>query len=160
MNAELTFREATRDDCDLILKYIKGIAKYERLEHEVVATAEILEEWIFDKEAAWVIFAMVDGKEVGYAVYCRNFSTFLGRAGMYLEDIFIEPEYRGRGYGKALLLHLVDIANQRGYGRMEWVCLDWNTPSIDFYKGLGAQAMDEWTTYRLSKQDLERLGDL
>ena len=153
----LTFREATREDCALILDFIVDIARYEKLEHEVVATVEILEEWIFDKQSAWVIFPMVDGKEVGYAVYCRNFSTFLGRAGMYLEDIYIMPEYRNQGIGKALFVRLAEIAKERGYGRMEWVCLDWNTPSIDFYKKLGAQAMDEWTTYRLTREGLNNI---
>ena len=157
MSVKLTFREATRDDCALILDFIKAIARYEKLEDEVVATTEVLEEWIFDKQTAWVVFPMVDGKEVGYAVYCRNFSTFLGRAGMYLEDIFVLPEYRGQGIGKALFVELVEIAKQRGYGRMEWVCLDWNTPSIEFYKKLGAEQLNEWTTYRLTREGLENI---
>ena len=157
MNVNLTFREATRDDCALILYFIKAIAQYEKLEDSVVATTEILEEWIFDKQSAWVIFPMVDGKEVGYAVYCQSFSTFLGRAGMYLEDIYVMPEYRGQGIGKALFVHLVEIAKQRGYGRMEWVCLDWNTPSIEFYIKLGAEQLNEWTTYRLTREDMENI---
>ena len=157
MDAKLTFREAMRDDCALILDFIKGIARYEKLEDSVVATPEILEEWIFDKQSAWVVFPMVDGKEVGFAVYCRNFSTFLGRAGMYLEDIYIMPEHRGKGYGKALFVHLTEIAKSRGYGRMEWVCLDWNKPSIDFYLNMGAEQLNEWTTYRLSREGLENI---
>ena len=149
MNIKPTFRQAQRCDCALILDFIKGIARYEKLEDKVIATAELLEEWIFDKQSAWVIFPIVDGKEVGFAVFCQNFSTFMGRAGMYLEDIYIMPGYRGQGIGKALFMHLVEIAERRGYGRMEWQCLDWNTPSIEFYKKLGAEQMSEWTTYRM-----------
>ena len=150
MSINTTFREATREDCALILDFIKGIARYEKLEDKVIATEALLEEWIFDKRSAWVIFPMVDGKEVGFAVYCQNFSTFLGRAGMYLEDIYILSEYRNQGIGKATFDELLHIAKQRGYGRMEWTCLDWNTPSIEFYLKLGAEQMNEWTTYRLS----------
>ena len=150
MNIKPTFREATPDDCALILKFIKDIARYEKLEDKVVATEELIQEWIFDKQAAWVIFPMVDGKEVGYVVFCQNFSTFLGRAGLYLEDIYIMPEYRNQGIGKAAFDEILSIAKQRGYGRMEWTCLDWNTPSIEFYLKLGAEQMNEWTTYRLS----------
>ncbi|MCL2376961.1 MAG: GNAT family N-acetyltransferase [Defluviitaleaceae bacterium] len=150
MSIKPTFREATREDCALILDFIKGIARYEKLEDKVVATEELLKEWIFDKQSAWVIFPMIDGKEVGFAVYCQNFSTFLGRAGMYLEDIYVLPEYRNQGIGKATFDELLNIAKQRGYGRMEWTCLDWNTPSIEFYLKLGAEQMNEWTTYRMS----------
>ncbi|MDR2182937.1 MAG: GNAT family N-acetyltransferase, partial [Clostridiales bacterium] len=114
-------------------------------------------EWIFDKQSAWVIFPMVDGKEVGYAIFCQNFSTFLGRAGMYLEDIYVRPEHRGQGIGKATLVRLVEIAKQRGYGRVEWMCLDWNTPSIEFYLKLGAEQLSEWTTYRLTRDDFDRV---
>ncbi|MDR2183070.1 MAG: GNAT family N-acetyltransferase [Clostridiales bacterium] len=157
MNAKLTFREATREDCALILALIKELAVYEKLEDQVVATPEILEEWIFDKQSAWVIFPMVDGKEVGYAIFCQNFSTFLGRAGMYLEDIYVRPEYRGQGIGKATFVQLVKIAKERGYGRMEWVCLDWNTPSIEFYLKLGAEQLNDWTTYRLTRDDFDNI---
>lgn len=153
----LTFREATREDCVLILSFIKELAEYEKMADEVVATPQLLEEWIFDKQTAEAFFPMIDGKEVGFAVYCKNFSTFLGRAGMYLEDIYVQPEYRGQGIGKAALMHLMEIAKQRGYGRMEWVCLDWNTPSIEFYLKLGAEQLSEWTTYRLTRDDFERL---
>jgi len=157
MSVNLTFREATREDCGLILGFILELAEYEKLAHDVVATPEILEEWIFDKQSAWVIFPMVDGKEVGYAIYCQSFSTFLGRAGMYLEDIYVRPEHRGQGIGKATFVRLIEIAKERGYGRMEWVCLDWNKPSIDFYLKLGAEPLDEWTTYRLTRADFDNI---
>jgi len=154
-----TFRIAQPHDCPLILQFINDLAVYEKMENDVVANENLLKEWIFDKKAAEVIFAMVDGKEVGFAVFCQNFSTFLGRAGLYLEDVFVQPEYRGRGIGKAILRRLAAIAVQRGYGRMEWVCLDWNKPSIDFYLSLDAEALAEWTTYRLSGGPLSVLAD-
>jgi GNAT superfamily N-acetyltransferase len=133
------FRSAERKDVGLILKFIKGIADYEHMSDEVVATEQLLEEWIFDKHAAEVIFVMEDGREVGFALYFYNFSTFVGRAGLYLEDIFVWPEYRGKGYGKALFEKLASIAVEKGCGRFEWVCLDWNEPSIRFYRSNGAQ---------------------
>lgn len=132
MNEVCTFRAATREDVPLILRFIHELARYEQLEHEVVATPEVLEEWLFDKQKAEVIFAVSDGREVGFALYFHNFSTFLGRAGLYLEDLYVEPAYRGRGIGKALLRALVRIAVARGCGRLEWWCLDWNQASIDF----------------------------
>jgi GNAT superfamily N-acetyltransferase len=148
--AEITFRFATRDDCALIFSFIHELAVYERMEDEVVATAEMLAEWLFDKNTAEVIFALVDGKEVGFALFFTNFSTFLGRAGLYLEDIFVKPAYRRQGIGTAFFKKLADITVERGYGRFEWACLDWNTPSIDFFTKMGAKPMKEWTTYRLS----------
>ena len=154
----LTFRFAQREDTDKILFFIRELAKYEKMENEVVATPTLLEEWIFGKQKAEVIFPMVDGKEIGFALFFHNFSTFLGRAGLYLEDLFILPEYRGRGYGKATLRELARIAQKRGCGRMEWWCLDWNRPSIDFYLSLGAQPMDEWTTYRLTGETLKSMA--
>lgn len=150
-------RKAEREDAALVLEFIKGIAKYEKMENEVEATVELLEEQLFDKGRAEVIFAMEDGKEVGFALFFHNFSTFVGRGGLYLEDLYVYPEYRGKGYGKALFLELVRIANERKCGRMEWVCLNWNTPSIEFYRSLGAVALDEWTTYRLTGDALARL---
>ena len=152
-------RKAEREDAALVLEFIKGIAKYEKMENEVEATVELLEEQLFDKGRAEVIFAMEDGKEVGFALFFHNFSTFVGRGGLYLEDLYVYPEYRGKGYGKALFLELVRIANERNCGRMEWVCLNWNTPSIEFYRSMGAFALDEWTTYRLTEGTIERLTD-
>jgi len=157
---DLTFRQAERKDCALLLDFIRGIAKYERLEHEVVATAEILEEWLFDKHAAEVIFAVVNGKEVGFTLFFTNFSTFLGRGGMYLEDIFVQPEYRSRGIGKAIFRELARICVSRGYGRLDWSCLDWNTPSIDFYLSMGAKPLDGWTIYRLQGDSIANIAEL
>jgi GNAT superfamily N-acetyltransferase len=144
---EVTFRKAVREDVPLILEFIKGLAEYEKMSDEVVATEEILDEWLFDKEKAEVIFAIAEGEEVGFALFFHNFSTFLGRAGIYLEDLFVKPKYRGNGYGKAILKRLAQIAVERGCGRLEWSCLDWNQPSIDFYLSLGATPMSGWTGY-------------
>ena len=154
----LTYRFANEDDCTLILEFIKALAAYEKMSDEVVATEYLLREWIFDKQKAEVIFACEDGKEVGFALFFHNFSTFLGRAGIYLEDLFVLPEYRGKGYGKGLLKKLAQIAEERGCGRLEWWCLDWNQPSIDLYKSLGAEPMDEWTTYRLTGDKLKEMA--
>lgn len=148
------FREAAAEDVGLILQFIRALAEYEKMSGEVVATEEILREWLFEKRFARVIFAMEGEKEVGFALYFYNFSTFLGRAGLYLEDLFVLPEYRGRGYGKGLLAHLAAIAVEKGCGRMEWVCLDWNKPSIDFYKSKNAVPLEDWTIYRLTGDTL------
>ena len=156
---KLTFRAAQCGDEEKILFFIRALAKYEKMENEVVATPELLREWIFDKQKAEVIFPMADGKEIGFALFFHNFSTFLGRAGLYLEDLFIQPEYRGKGYGKATLRELARIAVERGCGRLEWYCLDWNRPSIDFYLSLGAKPLDEWTTYRLTGETLKRMAE-
>ena len=155
----LSFRAARRADVPLILGMIRALAEYEQLLSEVVATESVLEEWLFDKKKAEVLFPMLEGKEIGFALYFHNFSTFLGRAGLYLEDLYIQPEYRGRGYGRKVLQKLAQIAVERGCGRLEWWCLDWNAPSIAFYKNLGAQPMDEWTVYRLTGDTLRGLAD-
>ncbi|MCL2391961.1 MAG: GNAT family N-acetyltransferase [Oscillospiraceae bacterium] len=155
----IEFRVAQREDCALILSFIQSLAKYEKLEGSVIATEQRLEEWLFDKMAAEVIFAVVDGKEVGFALYFTNFSTFLGKAGLYLEDLFVLPEYRGRGIGKALLKSLAQMAEDCDFGRMEWVCLDWNTDSIEFYKSIGAQAVTDWSIYRLSEDAIKALAN-
>ena len=154
----VTIRTAERKDAALILDFIRALAEYEKMSNEVVATEKLLEEWIFDKQKAEVIFLCENGIEVGFALFFHNFSTFLGRAGIYLEDLFVKPEYRGRGYGKGLLKELAKIAVLRGCGRLEWWCLDWNKPSIDFYKSMGAVPMDEWTTFRISGETLSRLA--
>ena len=156
--ADCRFRFANESDCRLILKFIRSLAKYEKMEDEVVATEALLREWLFEKKKAEVIFAMDGEEEVGFALFFHNFSTFLGRAGIYLEDLYVRPSYRGQGYGKALLRELAHIAVIRGCGRLEWSCLDWNQPSIDFYKSLGAESMDEWTVYRAAGKVLMDLA--
>ena len=154
-----SIRFATVDDVSIILDFIKGIAEYEKMSDQVVANERLLKEQIFEKQNAEVIFALEDGVEVGFALFFHNFSTFLGRSGLYLEDIYVKPEYRKKGHGKALITKLAQIAVERGCGRMEWCCLDWNQPSIDFYRSLGAVSMDEWTTYRLSGESLSKLAN-
>ena len=154
----MKFRFAEESDCRLVLSFIKGLADYEKLSDQVVATEELPREWIFEKRKAEVLFVCDDSKEVGFALFFHNFSTFLGRAGLYLEDLFVLPEYRGKGYGKALLKKLAQITAERGCGRLEWACLDWNQPSIDFYRSLGALPMDEWTTYRLTGDTLQEMA--
>ena len=154
----VTFRFAQPEDAALILRFIRGLAEYEKMTDEVVATEELLREWIFEKGKAEVLFAVADGTEVGFALFFHNFSTFLGRAGIYLEDLFVLPEHRGHGYGKALLKRLAAITVERGCGRLEWSCLDWNKPSIDFYLSLGAVPMEEWTVYRLSGDTLTQMA--
>lgn len=158
MENKLTFRYAVRKDIPLILQFIRDLAEYEKLLDEVVADEATLEEWIFDQKKAEVIFAMEKGKEVGFALFFHNFSTFLGRAGLYLEDLFVLPEYRGKGYGKQILQKLASIAVQRKCGRLEWWCLDWNQSSIDFYLSLGAEPMSDWTVYRISGDILQDLA--
>ena len=152
------FRFAEERDTSLILDFIKALAEYEKMSDLVVADENLLREWIFEKKKAEVIFAMEKGKEVGFALFFHNFSTFLGRAGIYLEDLFVYPEYRGRGHGKGLIRELARITVERGCGRLEWCCLDWNKPSIDFYKSLGAVPIDEWTIYRLTGNSLSELA--
>ena len=159
MNTEVKFRFAQRSDIPLILDFIKGLAEYEKMSDEVVADENTLEEWIFDKKKAEVIFALEGEKAVGFALFFHNFSTFLGRAGIYLEDLFVLPEYRGKGYGKALLKKLAAITVERGCGRLEWCCLDWNKPSIDFYLSLGAKPLSDWTTYRVTGKTLSELAE-
>ncbi len=155
----LSFRYAVPSDSALILHFIKELAEYEKMLDEVVATEELLEEWIFKQKKAEVIFAVEDGEELGFALFFHNFSTFLGRSGIYLEDLFVKPKYRGLGYGRALLKQLAKIAVERGCGRLEWWCLDWNKSSIDFYLSLGAKPMEEWTVYRVDGEGLRNLAD-
>ena len=157
--SELTFRFATEEDCGTILRLIKELAEYEKLLHEVIATEELLKEWIFEKKRAEVLLPCVDGNPIGYALFFHNFSTFLGRAGIYLEDLCILPKYRGKGYGKATLKKLAQLTVERGCGRLEWCCLDWNQSSIDFYLSLGAEQLSEWTTYRLTGDTLKAVAE-
>ncbi len=156
--SEFNIREAKREDAAKILDFIKALAVYERMESDVVATKELILEWVFEKEIARVIFASEDDVDIGFALYFHNFSTFVGRGGIYLEDLFITPEYRGRGYGKALLRHIAEEAVSKGCGRVEWACLDWNKPSIDFYLSLGAKPLSDWTTYRLTGAKLSEFA--
>lgn len=156
---KLQFRFAEEKDVALILRFIKDLAEYEKMLNEVVATEELLKEWIFEKNKAEVIFVLEDDKEVGFALFFHNFSTFLGRSGIYLEDLYVKPEYRGKGYGKGMLKKLAQIAIERGCGRLEWWCLDWNKPSIDFYLSLGAEPMEDWTVYRIAGDTLKSMAE-
>lgn len=155
----IRFRKATEEDTSLILYFIKELAAYEKMLDEVVATEDVLKEWLFVKQKAEVIFALENGNEVGFALFFHNFSTFLGKAGIYLEDLYVIPEYRGKGYGKGLLKELAGIAVERGCGRLEWWCLDWNKPSIDFYLSLGAEPMKDWTVYRIAGETLKNMAE-
>ena len=155
---ELTFRNAKREDIPLVLKFIKKLAEYEKRLNEVVATEKDLEKWIFDKKIAEVIFALEDGKEIGFALFFLSFSTYLGNVNLHLEDLFIDPEYRRKGYGKALLKKLAKIVVDRGYGRFEWTCLSWNESSIKFYLSLGAKQMD-WNVFHLTGDALKKLAE-
>ena len=145
MDETIEFRFARRGDVPQILTFIRELADYEGMLDQVVATEELLTKWLFEKEKAEVLLGSCGGKTVGFALFFHNFSTFLGRGGIYLEDLYVCPEYRGRGYGKAFLMQLAAVAVERGCGRLEWWCLDWNKPSIDFYLGMGAKAMSDWT---------------
>jgi GNAT superfamily N-acetyltransferase len=155
----LVLRPATPADIPLVFQFIRDIADYEKLAHEVVGNEELLAASLFPADRAptvHCVLAFWEDQPAGFALYFFNFSTFLTRRGLYLEDLFVKPELRGRGIGKSLLLHLAQIANERGCGRMEWTVLDWNQPAIDFYKNLGAVPMSEWTVFRLSGDALKR----
>ncbi len=155
----MTFRAGTAADVPLILSFIRALAEYERLAHEVEATEKALGATLFGpRPYAEVVFAVVDGKEVGFALFFHNYSTFLARPGLYLEDLFVLPESRGQGVGKALLRELARIALERGCGRFEWWVLDWNEPSIEFYRRQGAVPMDEWTVFRVTGEALKNLA--
>ena len=157
--SQFTIRYAQESDIPQILFFIRELANYENLLDDVVATEDLLREWIFEKKKAEVILAEDNGEPAGFALFFHNFSTFLGRAGIYLEDLFVVPEHRGKGIGKALLRKLARLAVERGCGRLEWACLDWNRPSIDFYLSLDAVPMDQWTVYRLTGDTLRRMAD-
>lgn len=158
MGMHVQFRKAEEKDTALILAFIRELAKYEKMEDQVVAQEDVLRDQLFTKKNAEVIFAVADGHEVGFALFFHNFSTFLGRSGLYLEDLYVKPEYRGRGIGTAIFHELGRLARERGCGRLEWWCLDWNAPSIRFYKSLGAEAMTDWTVYRLAGDALKKLS--
>ncbi|MBQ7118637.1 MAG: GNAT family N-acetyltransferase [Oscillospiraceae bacterium] len=146
----MNFRFATREDSGKILFFIKELAEYEKMSDLVLATEECIEKELFERNNAEVIFALDDrGEEVGFALFFTTFSTFLGKPGMHLEDLYVLPSRRGEGFGKGLLLKLYDISKERGYGRLEWTCLDWNKPSLDFYESLGAKVLDEWKLLRM-----------
>lgn len=157
--SELQFRFAAPGDEGTILTFIHALAAYEHMEDQVIATEELLCEWLFQRQKAEVLLAQAEGEVVGIALFFHNFSTFLGRAGIYLEDLFVLPQHRGKGYGKAILKRLAKIAVERQCGRLEWSCLDWNQPSIDFYRSMGAVSMDEWTVYRLTGETLARAAE-
>ena len=156
---DLTFRFAVEQDTPLILNFIKELADYEHMLDQVVADEATLADQLFQKKNAEVLFALENGREVGFALFFHNFSTFLGRSGLYLEDLYVRPDCRGKGYGKAILQKLASIAVERGCGRLEWWCLDWNKPSIDFYLSLGAEPMSGWTVYRLTGDTLKNLAE-
>ncbi len=154
----LSIRSAKVKDVPLILTFIKALAEYEKLLHEVVATEETLKESLFgNNPVAHVIIGEINGRPSGFALYFYTFSTFLGRSGIYLEDLYVYRENRGSGLGKALILHLADKAYEEGCGRLDWAVLDWNTPSIKFYESLGAKAQEDWTGYRLDRPALKQL---
>jgi len=153
-------RPATAADVPIILELIRALATYERAPNDVTATEDGLSKVLFGKKpAAEVLLAFKNETAVGFAVFFHNFSTWLGRPGLYLEDLFVRPEDRGKGYGRALLIHLAKIARDRGCGRMEWAVLDWNEPAIQFYRKLGAKSMDEWTVFRLKRDGIAKLAD-
>lgn len=157
--SDFKLRFAEISDVSLILRFIKELAEYEKMLDEVVATEEVLKEFLFEKKLAEVIIGEFQDKPVSFALFFHNFSTFLGRPGIYLEDLFVKPEMRGKGFGKIMLSFLAKLAVERKCGRMEWWCLDWNKPSIDFYKHLGAIPMDDWTVYRICDEQLNTLAN-
>ena len=156
---EVRVRAASEEDVPLILSFIEELAEYERLSHEVVATEESLRNWIFGESPVAEVLIGEDREEpAGFALFFHSFSTFLGRPGIYLEDLYVRPGFRGRGIGRALLVHLAMLAKERGCGRLEWSVLDWNEPAIGFYKGIGASPVGGWTVYRVTGEALEKLA--
>ena len=156
---KLEIRAAVEDDAPLILQLIKELAEYEKLSHEVVATEVTLRKSLFgERRFAEALIGELEGEPAGFALFFHNFSTFLGRPGIYLEDLYVRPEFRGSGLGRALLVYLARLARERGCGRLEWSVLDWNEPAIGFYKSVGAAPVDGWTGYRVTGKALEKLG--
>ena len=159
MTQKFSIRFATNADVPTVLRFIKELADYEKLPHEVTATEELLRQNLFgERPGAEVLLAIQGEIYVGFAVFFHNFSTFLGKPGIYLEDVYVSPEFRGRGYGKALMIYLARIARERGCGRFEYSVLDWNTPSLDFYRSLGAVSMNDWTVQRVTRDAIEDLA--
>ncbi len=159
MISKFSIRTATVEDIPLVLRFVKDLAHYEKLPHEVTATEELLRRNLFsERKTAEVLLASEGEHYVGFAVFFHNFSTFVGQPGIYLEDVFVRPEFRGRGYGKALMIYVARLAKERHCGRFEWSVLDWNTPSLDFYRSLGAVAMDQWTVQRMTADAIESLA--
>ena len=156
--SDFKIRFAVREDIPTLLALIRELADYEHMLDAVVADPDEMASWMFEKQVAECLIAEVGDVPVGMALFFHNYSTWLGKAGIYLEDLYVKPEYRGRGYGKALLARLAAITVERKCGRLEWACLDWNTPSIGFYRSLGALPMDEWTTYRLTGEALDKMA--
>lgn len=154
----INIRNANINDSATILGFIKELAEYENMSNDVVATEDLIKQNIFEKKLAEVIIAEFDNKPVGFALFFHNFSTFLGKSGIYLEDLYVQPTMRGKNIGKALLSSLAKIALDRDCGRLEWSCLNWNEPSIKFYKSQGAIPMDEWTVYRVTNKELNKLA--
>lgn len=159
MTTKFCIRPATINDVPLILQFVKELAEYEKLAHEVTATEELLRDNLFSKrKTAEVVIGFEGDEPAGFALFFHNFSTFIGKPGIYLEDLFVRPKFRGRGYGKALMIHLAQIAQERDCGRFEWWVLNWNTPSLEFYRSLGAKPMSEWTVQRLTRKEIEALA--
>jgi GNAT superfamily N-acetyltransferase len=158
MSDDIVLRDAEEGDVSLILEFIRGLAEYERLLDQVSATEEGLRQYLFRERFAEVIIAEYQGKPAGFALIFHNFSTFVGKPGIYIEDLFVKPEYRGMGLGNALLTRIAGLAVERDCGRLEWSCLDWNEPSIKFYKSRGARPLDEWTIYRVTGDALRKLA--
>jgi GNAT superfamily N-acetyltransferase len=157
---KFTIRPATVADVSIILELIRALAEYERAPNDVVATEQILQETLFGKKPAAEVLLLFENEiAAGFALFFHNFSTWIGRPGLYLEDLFVRPEHRGKGYGRALLIELAKIARERNCGRMEWAVLDWNEPAIQFYHKLGAKPMDEWTVFRLTRDEIAKLAE-
>jgi GNAT superfamily N-acetyltransferase len=157
---KFTIRPATVADVSIILELIRALSEYERAPNDVVATEQILQETLFGKKPAAEVLLLFENEiAAGFALFFHNFSTWIGRPGLYLEDLFVRPEHRGKGYGRALLIELAKIARERNCGRMEWAVLDWNEPAIQFYHKLGAKPMDEWTVFRLTRDEIAKLAE-
>lgn len=159
MNNRCTIRPARPDEAGLVLDFIRKLAVYEKCPDDVIADEATLYHSLFEEHSAEVVFVEEEGTVVGFALFFHNFSTFVGRKGLYLEDLFILPEYRGRGYGKAVLKYLADVALERHCGRMEWICLDWNEPALEVYRSIGAIPLDEWTVQRMTETALRRFAE-